>query len=69
MAHLFSFNPVEEPNYVEGRKASSQIKYPDTVAFQGFNKPQRFEGDIHDLEVTGKIPEDINGTFYRIQPE
>lgn len=22
-----------------------------------------------DLEVSGKIPEDINGTFYRIQPD
>ncbi len=30
------------------------------------NKPSRFEGDIFDLEFTGTIPKDINGTFFRI---
>ncbi|CAG8981822.1 hypothetical protein HYALB_00013987 [Hymenoscyphus albidus] len=70
MAHLSSFVPMEGPNYEDGLKASSQIKYPDNnVALQGFNRSQRFEGDIFDLEVTGRIPEDINGTFYRIQPD
>ncbi|CZR55269.1 related to lignostilbene dioxygenase [Phialocephala subalpina] len=69
MAHLFSFLPVEEPNYVNGKKSSSQIKYPGTGFFQGFNKPSKLEGDIFDLEVSGTIPADINGTFYRIQPD
>ena len=69
MAHLFSFAPIEPPNYVSGLKSSSQIKYPNTGFFQGFNKPSRLEGDIFDLEVSGTIPKDINGTFYRIQPD
>ncbi|KAK8137756.1 hypothetical protein PG984_001136 [Apiospora sp. TS-2023a] len=33
------------------------------------NRPSRFEGDIFDLEVTGEIPKEINGTFYRVQPD
>ncbi|RDL42445.1 Uncharacterized protein BP5553_02424 [Venustampulla echinocandica] len=69
MAHLFTFAPVEPPNYTEGVKSNNQIKYPDTPFFQGMNKPARFEADIFDLEVSGTIPEDINGTFYRIQPD
>jgi carotenoid cleavage dioxygenase len=27
------------------------------------------EGDIFDLEVDGEIPPEINGTFYRVQPD
>jgi carotenoid cleavage dioxygenase-like enzyme len=69
MAHLHSFIPEEPANYVDGKKSSSQIKYPDTGFFKGFNKPTRFEGDIFDLEVSGTLPDDINGTFYRIQPD
>ncbi|HUK02133.1 MAG TPA: carotenoid oxygenase family protein [Steroidobacteraceae bacterium] len=33
----------------------------------GFNSPTRFEGDVYDCEVWGKIPTDITGTFYRMQ--
>jgi len=33
----------------------------------GFNAPTRFEADIYDCEVWGKIPSDIDGTFYRMQ--
>ena len=34
---------------------------------QGFNRPTRFEADVYDCEVWGKIPADIEGTFYRMQ--
>ncbi|WP_428103103.1 carotenoid oxygenase family protein [Candidatus Rariloculus sp.] len=34
---------------------------------RGFNSPTRFEADIHDCEVWGEIPSDIEGTFFRIQ--
>lgn len=34
---------------------------------QGFNSPTRFEADVYDCEVWGKIPSDIEGTFYRMQ--
>jgi hypothetical protein len=63
MAHLHSFVADESANYVDGKKSSSQIKYPDTGFFKGFNKPIQFEGNIFDLEVSGTIPDDINGTF------
>jgi carotenoid cleavage dioxygenase len=33
----------------------------------GFNSPTRFEADVYDCEVWGKIPSDIEGTFYRMQ--
>lgn len=33
----------------------------------GFNSPTRFEADVYDCEVYGKIPSDIEGTFYRVQ--
>jgi carotenoid cleavage dioxygenase-like enzyme len=69
MAHLFAFTPIEEPNYVNGLKSSKQTKFPSTGMFQGFNLPSRLEGNIFDLEVTGTIPEDISGTFYRVQTD
>jgi len=33
----------------------------------GFNAPTRFEADVYDCEVWGKVPSDIEGNFYRIQ--
>jgi len=42
-----------------------------TVSFRsdpfhsGFNAPLRFEADIHDCEVEGRIPEELDGSFYR----
>jgi len=42
-----------------------------TVSFRGdpyhagFNAPMRFEADIHDCEVEGQIPLDLDGSFYR----
>ncbi len=33
----------------------------------GFNAPTRFEADVYDCEVWGKIPTDIEGNFYRVQ--
>jgi carotenoid cleavage dioxygenase-like enzyme len=34
---------------------------------RGFNSPTRFEADVYDCEVWGKIPSDIEGTFVRMQ--
>jgi carotenoid cleavage dioxygenase-like enzyme len=36
---------------------------------RGFAAPMRFEADIADCEVIGKIPSDINGAFYRVGGE
>jgi carotenoid cleavage dioxygenase-like enzyme len=33
----------------------------------GFNAPTRFEADVHDCEVWGEIPADLQGHFYRVQ--
>jgi carotenoid cleavage dioxygenase-like enzyme len=32
-------------------------------------KPCRVEGEVLNLEVYGEIPEDIDGTFYRVMPD
>jgi carotenoid cleavage dioxygenase len=29
----------------------------------------RLEADVHDCEVTGKVPTDLNGAFYRVGPD
>ncbi|KAK6865710.1 hypothetical protein PG995_002238 [Apiospora arundinis] len=70
MAHIHDLEPqVANSHYVNGRFNGDTSRFPDTEVFRGMNKPSRFEGDIFDLEVTGEIPKDINGTFYRVQPD
>ena len=69
MAHIFDLAP-EVSNYAGGRlEAPDRVKFPATDVFRSMNKPSRFEGDVLDLEVTGTIPADINGTFFRVQPD
>lgn len=68
MAHIFDIAPEVSP-YKEGRLAGPGVKFPDTPVFASMNKPSRFEGDVFDLEFTGRIPDDIDGTFFRIQPD
>jgi len=36
-----------------------------------FQAPQlfRLEADLQDCQVTGKIPDDLNGAFYRVGPD
>ena len=43
--------------------------FPDRPQFSGFMKPCRMEGEVLNLEVYGEIPEDIDGTFYRVMPD
>ncbi|KKY25334.1 putative 9-cis-epoxycarotenoid dioxygenase [Phaeomoniella chlamydospora] len=68
MAHIYELAP-EITHYTDGRKIGKGVKFPNSYAFKGMNEPSRIEGDIFDLEVSGTIPKDINGTFYRIQPD
>jgi carotenoid cleavage dioxygenase-like enzyme len=35
----------------------------------GFNQPMRFEADVSDCEVIGKIPTDLAGAYVRVGPE
>ncbi|WP_169798293.1 carotenoid oxygenase family protein [Sphingomonas soli] len=43
--------------------------FPDTFSFSGFQRPQRVECDIYDLEIEGEIPAALNGCFFRCGPE
>jgi carotenoid cleavage dioxygenase len=45
------------------------VHFPDTPSFTGFNTPSRIEADIADLDVVGEIPAELNGAFYRVQPD
>lgn len=69
MAHIFELSAVLDTGYVDGKKVDDRFKFPNTGIFSGINKPFRLEGDIFDLEVEGEIPLEINGTFYRVQPD
>ncbi|KAB5575377.1 carotenoid oxygenase [Coniochaeta sp. 2T2.1] len=70
MAHIFDIAPeVEASPYTHGRLTGPGVKFPSTLVFASMNKPSRFEGSIFDLEFTGTIPKEINGTFFRIQPD
>ncbi|KAF1936777.1 hypothetical protein EJ02DRAFT_427200 [Clathrospora elynae] len=66
MAHIFSLAAPAPSAYDAGNRSDDQVKFPDSAFFQGFNKPSRLEADIFELETTGEILKDINGTFYRI---
>jgi carotenoid cleavage dioxygenase-like enzyme len=43
--------------------------FPQLPIYTGFNTPSRMEVDIHDLEVEGKVPEELDGIFYRVGPD
>jgi carotenoid cleavage dioxygenase-like enzyme len=41
------------------------VIFPEDAFHTGFFRPMRFEADIHDCEVEGRIPTDFDGSFYR----
>ncbi|MDX9875612.1 MAG: carotenoid oxygenase family protein [Spongiibacteraceae bacterium] len=43
--------------------------FPDTPGFTGVLRPLRIECDIHDLEVEGEVPAELDGTFHRVHPD
>jgi carotenoid cleavage dioxygenase-like enzyme len=43
--------------------------FPESPSFTGFNTPSRIEADIADLQHTGEIPVELDGAFYRVQPD
>ncbi|KAK0961132.1 transcriptional regulatory protein rco1 [Friedmanniomyces endolithicus] len=69
MAHIHDLAPRIAHYHAGVRNQNTQLKFPNTDVFNGFNAPSRLEGEITDLEVDGTIPPEINGTFYRIQPD
>ena len=44
-------------------------QFPDSPAFTGFNTPSRIEADIDDLDIEGAVPRELDGAFYRVQPD
>lgn len=43
--------------------------FPPLPQFSHFMKPSRFEGETNYLEVIGRIPPEVQGTFYRVMPD
>ncbi|KPM38685.1 Lignostilbene-alpha,beta-dioxygenase isozyme I [Neonectria ditissima] len=52
------------------RGASSQAgkAFPNLPQFSGFMKPCRFESEMRFLEIEGDLPDELDGTFYRVMP-
>jgi carotenoid cleavage dioxygenase len=44
-------------------------QFPENPLFRGFNRPQRIECDVFELEYAGEIPAALNGAFYRCGPD
>lgn len=44
-------------------------EFPDTPNFTGFNTPSRIEADVAHLVHCGTIPRELDGAFYRVQPD
>ncbi len=42
---------------------------PDNPVYAGFDAPSGVEAEIQDLQVEGTIPEDLDGTFFRVGPD
>ena len=43
--------------------------FPKSFDFAGFNEPVRMECDIYDLVIEGNMPDEIDGSFYRLTPD
>jgi len=43
--------------------------FPRTPSFTDFNTPSRIEADIVNLAHEGTIPRELNGAFFRVQPD
>ena len=43
--------------------------FPQTPSFTGFFAPSRVEADVLDLPYEGEIPQELDGAFYRVQPD
>lgn len=44
---------------------SAGLRFPDDIVFNGYAAPVRIEGHVHDLEVIGRIPPELDGAYYR----
>ncbi|KAF4469114.1 carotenoid oxygenase [Fusarium albosuccineum] len=67
--HPFATSFEADTGYVDGKRVKNGSKYPNTPFFKGALQPSRIECDVVELETSGNIPKDINGTFFRVQPD
>ena len=44
-------------------------QWPKEGIYSQFLTPNRLEADIYSLTVTGEIPKELDGTFYRVYPD
>lgn len=44
-------------------------QFPQNPNFTGFNTPSRIEADLRDMPHSGTIPRELDGAFYRVQPD
>jgi carotenoid cleavage dioxygenase-like enzyme len=49
--------------------AARETRYPQTPFFTGGERPCRFEAEVYNCTVRGQIPEQIDGTYYRVMPD
>jgi carotenoid cleavage dioxygenase-like enzyme len=42
------------------------LQFPDSITFNKFFHPMRVEADIYDAEVLGRVPDVLQGTYYRL---
>jgi carotenoid cleavage dioxygenase len=45
------------------------VTFPDLPIYKGYAAPTRLEADIRDLDVEGTVPAELDGAFYRVQPD
>lgn len=53
----------------EALKAQPEVNFPEVPFFQGPEAPCRFEAEVYNCVVRGKIPTEIDGTYYRCMPD
>jgi len=44
-------------------------KFPQTPSYTGVFEPIRIEADVTDLDIEGEVPADLDGAFFRVQPD
>jgi carotenoid cleavage dioxygenase-like enzyme len=44
-------------------------QFPRSPQLSGWEAPLRFEGDVYDLEITGEVPRELDGSFFRVAPD
>src|SRR5687768_778730 len=62
-----AYNPWQQGGARKERNPMAH--FPQTPNFTGFNTPSRVEADVFDLPHQGTIPPELDGAFYRVQPD